>query len=64
MRLTREEKTKGPGPCWCLEPLSEIILCSGLKLNEIQIKHEKDFINLDMKITSFEDALRGKKYHY
>lgn len=44
-----------------LEPLSEIILCSGLKLNEIQIKHEKDFINLDMKITSFEDALEGAK---
>lgn len=44
-----------------LEPLSELILNSGLKLNEIQAKHEKDFLNPDMKIANFEDALEGAK---
>lgn len=44
-----------------LAPLAELILNSGLKLNEIQLKHEKEFLNPDQKITNFEEALDGAK---
>lgn len=55
-----KKKTKGQKAIDAgLQPLADLILKSGLKLNEIQQKHEKEFINAEHKIENFEQALEG-----
>lgn len=57
-----KKKTKGQAARDAgLAPLAELILNSGLKLNEIQQKHEQEFLNAEFKITNFEEALEGAK---